>query len=242
MRHLIHELPFERRLAAGQFTYHKDGEPTGAVESWRLTQAADDYRFLRVDLDGRASSGDSYLYHAVLTDAGQLERLTFRFWGQGVKVNGTVLLEDDGLTISREVSRLDETERLEEEIESRLPFWFPSTMGLGLLARQFEEPASGVAAVMLDVNDGFALCQQTIAIEIGQEEEVAVGRQTFVTRPCSINWPGQQRTVWISQTTPGWPLKMDRPDGLTAIARRFTPSYLPASSADGDQATRRIET
>ncbi len=37
MRFIIHEQPFERIVAAGQYRYEQAGQPTGAVEHWRLT-------------------------------------------------------------------------------------------------------------------------------------------------------------------------------------------------------------
>ena len=71
MRFIIHELPYERPLLAGRLRYERDGQPTGAIEFWRLTDAVDGYRFLRVDLDARdAASGRSWLYHATLDAAG----------------------------------------------------------------------------------------------------------------------------------------------------------------------------
>ena len=89
MRFLIHELPYERPLLAGRLRYRRDGAPMGAVESWRLTDAAEGYRFLRVDMDAReAPSGHSHLYHATLDPSGRLEQLKFRFWGQGHEVEG----------------------------------------------------------------------------------------------------------------------------------------------------------
>ncbi len=72
MRFIIHQLPYERPIVAGQLRYERDGAPTGAVEQYRLTAAVDGYRFLRVDLDARtAPSGRSTLYHLTLNPDGQ---------------------------------------------------------------------------------------------------------------------------------------------------------------------------
>ena len=76
MRFIIHELPYERPLLSGRLRYERDGVPSGAVESWRLTAAVDGYRFLRVDVDAReAPSGRSWLYHLTLNPAGLPDRV-----------------------------------------------------------------------------------------------------------------------------------------------------------------------
>ena len=94
MRFIIHELPYEKPVAAGRFRYEQNSQATGAVEHWRLTTAVDDYHFVRVDLDARAAtSGHTYLYHLVLNPAGRPERLHYRFWTTGVEVTGNILLD-----------------------------------------------------------------------------------------------------------------------------------------------------
>lgn len=92
MRFIIHEMPYERPLLAGRLRYERDGVPTGAVELWRITNAVDGYRFLRVDLDAReAESGRSSLYHVTLNPAGRPEQLKFRLWGNGPEVSGSLV-------------------------------------------------------------------------------------------------------------------------------------------------------
>ena len=73
-----------------------NNQPTGAVEEWRLSDAVDGYRFLRVDLDARnAPSGRSYLYHLTMDKLGNLVQLKFRLWTEGSEIIGSVLLEKD---------------------------------------------------------------------------------------------------------------------------------------------------
>jgi hypothetical protein len=107
MRFIIHELPYEKPLLAGQLRYERDGQLTGAVESWRLSDAVDGYQFLRIDLDARqAPSGRSYLYHLTLSSAGVLEQIKYRFWGDGIEAGGTVVNQGDGWLGGRTVDQI----------------------------------------------------------------------------------------------------------------------------------------
>ena len=240
MRFVIREQPYEKPLASGHLRYERDGRPTGAVESWRLSQAVDGYQFLRVDLDARqAASGHTYLYHLVLHKNGRPERLQYRFWGSGFEVSGDVLLLDDTVTASRLVNG----RRFEEEVtvSGRAAFWFPSSVGLTLLASQAEEETA--AAVTLQapacpepgpestlslrreegspvaLNSIFALQQVEIHLRYGDNEQLALMEQEWTVRPLSIRCNGQSRTIWLDANSAV--LKMERDDGLTAVATRY---------------------
>ena len=90
MRFSIHELPYETPLAAGQWRYEQDGEPTGAVEAWRLTAAQDGWSIWRVELDARAAaSGRSTLYHLLLDADGRPAQLRYRLWRGAAQTSGT---------------------------------------------------------------------------------------------------------------------------------------------------------
>lgn len=231
MRFIIRELAYEKPLAAGQLRYEIDGEAMGAVEKWRLTSAASGYRFLRVDLDAReAQSGCSYLYHLVLDENGRPERLSFRFWASDMDVKGNVLLEDEILTTSREVNG----RRYEDEVtfQANCAFWFPSSIGLGLLANCAQggrPPAEGpMMSVTLkpygedgrhDAQDAFALRRTQVNLTAGPEEQLEImGRNQWVT-PLDIRWDDQVRTIWLDEYN--WPVKMKRGDGLTAVENRY---------------------
>jgi hypothetical protein len=231
MRFIIRELPYEKPLAAGQMRYEINGRATGAVEKWRLTAAASGYRFLRVDLDARdAQSGDSYLYHLVLNDSGQPERLSYRFWGQALQVTGNVLLELGNLTSTRQVNGT----RYEEMVEfaASCGFWFPSTIGLGLLGKCIRGgrlPNEGTTrAVTLNSRfnelslvkaEAFALQATEVKLELGIGEELVVMGREVTTRPLTMCWQDQERTVWLDESN--WPLKMVRGDGLSSVETRL---------------------
>ncbi len=222
MRFIIKEQPYEKLLAAGMWRYERDGRATGAVEHWRLTEAAAGYRFLRVDLDARdAESGHTYLYHALLNEDGRIERLKYRFWGSGIQVRGDVLLDPETVTASREVNGVSESETL--KMPAGYGFWFPSAEGLGLAA-QLPGVVTIPAAALNSVAGGpdtlaVARVELTryMAITDFVEENVA-GQKVWVS-PRRVAWNGRERMVYLRQDD-GRPVKMVREDGLTAVAVR----------------------
>lgn len=227
MRFVIREQPYEKPLAGGQLRYEQDGRSTGAVESWRLSQAFDGYQFLRVDLDARqAPSGHTYLYHLVLHENGRPERLQYRFWDSGFEVSGHVLLLEDTITASRLVNG----RRFEEEVTAsdRPAFWFPSSVGLSLLATLAEEKTATAVTLRAPVPEPrspvtpdtlFALHQLEINLHYGDNEHLPLMGQEWTVRPLSILWNGHTRTIWLDAN--GAVLKMARDDGLTAVATRY---------------------
>lgn len=231
MRFLIQEQSYERPIASGRLRYQRDGAATGAYEDWRLTAAVSGYRFLRVDLDARqAESGDSYLYHLVLDPDGRLERLSYRFWSGTRQLSGTVLPQGGTLIASREI----DGRRYEDvsDWSAQTGFWFPSSVGLGLLAHHTGEaqaaPHQAVPAVTLTTVVGgswppaeqlFKLQATQVRLEIGPDEPLVIMGKTVDVRPLSIQWGGRRRTVWLDGYD--WPLKMERDDGLTAVETRY---------------------
>ncbi len=215
MRFIIKEQPYEKPLAAGKWRYERDGEPTGAVEHWRLTEAADGYRFLRVDLDGRAAkSGQTTLYHALLNGDGRVERLKFRSWGSGSwRVAGDVLFEDGMVTAARQINGQSYEQML--AVPSEFAFWFPASSGLGLLASLPDGPHTAVSLTFPSPNQkskiqnpksAFALFQTNLELQ-RQGDELA------------IRWEGNERRLWLDEQN--WPVKMVREDGLTAVNVRM---------------------
>lgn len=231
MRFIIRELPYEKAIAAGQLRYYRNGQHTGAIESWRLTSATTGYRFLRVDLDGRqAESGASILYHLVLNQTGGLERLAYRAWSPVAQVSGNVLVEDEVVTGTHQLNG----RRREESIsfESHCNFWFPSAIGLGLLAhcaREAHPPRRGsVAAVTVDValdggdvsrEDAFAFKRVEVHLSPGREETLPLMGVAVVVNTLDIAWQDQKRRLWLDQHN--WPVKMWRGDGLSALEERY---------------------
>jgi len=244
MRFLVPEQPYERPLASGQLRYERDRQPTGAVESWRWSAAATDvgqgtpgYRILRVDLDARAApSGHSYLYNLVQRENGRFEQLKYRFWANGVQLKGNVLLEDEAIMATREVNEVYVSE--ETAVLPGYCFWFPSSVGLGLLADggpkdEFRPPSSSLRLLptvtlqapasgdrlTADPPWPFELIQVDVSRRWDQQETIIVAGEAVSVRPLTLQWATQQRTVWLDQS--GLVLKMERDDGLTAVATRF---------------------
>ena len=214
MRFVLHEQSYEKPIASGKLVYEQDGQPTGAVESWRLTEAVEGYRFLRVDVDGREGpSSNSSLFHLTLNPQGQPEQLKFRFFGPRQQVKGSVLFEGSTLAIAREVNG----QGRQEEILTANQFWFPATMGLGLLAGLSGE--GQVEAVMLDAAAQFAPHLVTLHYRVGQPEMVEVMGKQWQTRPLALTWADQTRTLWLDAHHQ--PLLMQRQDGLCGRETRY---------------------
>ena len=216
MRFIIHELPYERPLLAGRLRYEHDGVPTGAVESWRLTRAVDDYRFLRVDLDAReAPSGRSSLFHVTLNPAGRPEQIKYRLWGNGPEVSGAAVWEKKEVIAAR---RVDDVAY--EDVACGEAFWFPAGAGLALLAVYAGE-TKGIT-MMADTSDParmMAVVEMPVAITLGAAATEDINGELLPVRPLTVVWADQQRTLWID--TEGRPLRLRRNDNLTAVAERL---------------------
>lgn len=223
MRFLIQEQPYETPLAAGLLRYEQDGNSTGAVEYWQWNSAVSGYRLLRVDVDAReAASGDSYLYHLVVGENGRFERLLYRFYGKRVEVSGTVLFEAQGVTAVRNVKerggkREERGGRREERIEDEVAvslgygFWFPSSVGLSLLAVTPPTTLHNMAVSLRSISDNPDLLFGLFATEVKLERPIS--EQLY------IEWEGQKRTLWLNKQ--GHVMKMQRGDGLTAVETRY---------------------
>ena len=221
MRTIIREQPHEQPLVAGRYQYRRDGQPTGSYERWRFSAAADGYHFLRVDLNADAGEGDdSALYHLTLNPAGRPERLSFRYFRRGSALAGTLLFEPRLVTLAQNVAG----RRVEEEVAvpAGYLFWFPATSALGLPTRH--APAADHPALLLRKGDTFTLQPATVSLRREPVERVDVMGKTRETQPVIIKWEAsdgrrQQRTVWLGEA--GWPLRMERDDGLLALEVRY---------------------
>ncbi|HFQ94226.1 MAG TPA: hypothetical protein ENK32_09470 [Anaerolineae bacterium] len=211
MRFIVKEQRYEKPIAAGLLRYERDGRTTGAAEQWRLTQAVDGYDILRVDLDARAAlSGRSSLFHLVRRGNGRPERLNYRFWGDGLEIRGTLLFAETRVTATRTVN--GETFSEEVELPEGYGFWFPSSVGLGLLAGF----GGGTAATLSSV---FSLQVVDVALVEGEPVELEIARRVMVVRPLTIRWQDEKRTVWLDEHE--WPVMMRRGDGLTAVETHY---------------------
>lgn len=214
MRFIIPELPYEQPVAKGVWRYMQDGNPTGAIEHWRLSDAHEGYQFLRVDLDARsAPSGRSYLFHAVLDELNRPVRLKFRLWQASREIMGNLHLEKDAVlyTSGQGESRI-------EEIITMPPgykFWFPASAALGLLARSNFSGRTAAVTLVVSENevDGPTLLPQVTTVErFGPEFDPS---QEADQDPMQLFWENQHRTIWLDSS--GWPLRMQRQDGLSAL-------------------------
>ncbi|MEZ4644010.1 MAG: hypothetical protein R3E31_14985 [Chloroflexota bacterium] len=214
MRFIVREQPFEKPFAAGELRYLRDGQPTGAVEKWRVT-TANGYQFLRVDLDARAApSGHSYLYHALLNGNGRFERLKFRFWGDvngnRLQVSGDIVFEETAITAYRTVNGSTYEQVL--PVPDANHFWFPACLGLQYLGESCGT-AVGLHTVngqplLVNSNGSEAFALFVVEMQATQQEDGAT----------CYHWHEQRRTVW--RNAAGWVVKMERGDGLTAVAVR----------------------
>lgn len=216
MRFIIHEMPYERPLLAGRLRYERDGVPTGAVESWRITNAVDGYRFLRVDLDAReAESGRSSLYHVTLNPAGRPEQLKFRLWGNGPEVSGSLVWNQGEIIAARQVDDV-----AYQDVARDRAFWFPAGSGLALLSLSVGEPAGvTMSATAAEPSELMKLVEMPVMIELGEAVLEDVAGELLPVRPLQVNWKEQGRTVWIDPEER--PLRLLRDDGLTAVAERL---------------------
>lgn len=220
MRFLVKEQRYEKQIAAGQFRYELDGEPTGAVETWRLNKAMDGYEILRVDLDAReAESGHSYVYHLVRQANGHPERLAYRFWGDcesvgHLEIEGTLLFEEQSILGTRSVNGVTYAEDM--DIKRGIGFWFPSTIGLGLAANM----KSGTAVTLNSIISG----RETLALQqidmqvtpvVDDLVDIEIAGKTIKATSWQLTW--NNHTRFVMRDEHGWPVHMQREDQLTAV-------------------------
>ncbi|MEW5986514.1 MAG: hypothetical protein AB1791_07775 [Chloroflexota bacterium] len=215
MRFLIHELPYERPLAAGRFRYEHEGRPTGQVEEWRLTTATDGYHFLRVDVDGRAAGGLSRLYHLTIGPAGRPERLQFQAWGADGRTRGSVMFETSAITLSSVTNGQQADQTMEAPAE--YVFGVPVAAGLGLLA-QAAGQRQEVTAAWLNDHWPFSLEKTTLPLRWREVKEASLDGQAAGWRLLEIEKSKQVWTVWLDEN--------DRPrqaawNGWTAVETRY---------------------
>lgn len=221
MRFIVREQGYETPIMAGKYRYEKAGQPTGAIETWRLTQATPGYQVLRVDLDGRLSSGHTSLFHLVQQENGQPERLNYRFWNDDFTIEGTLIFSDSDISGRRTVNGQTIEENIATNAET--PFWFPSTVGLGKLVQQINGDQL-ITTATLDSQPATTTTLQLRSValksESGTATAVSFGNQTRTAVAWQLSWNGGWRKVTIDQQT-NWPLSMKRDDGLTAVATQL---------------------
>jgi hypothetical protein len=210
LRRIIQELPYEQPLAAGRFAYTQDGKPTGAMETWQLTQAPEGYRFLRVDLDAGASSGDNVLYHLIVDEMGRPDRLKFHFFRQDMHLRGDLLFAAETALLTRDVN--GEMQETEASFPEQTSFWFPSSAGLSLLGQ-----ARSGAALTLNRAKAFDLWPTSATLNEGPAETVTLMGQDVATRRVTLRWEDEHRVMWLD--THDWPVRVQRGPLLSTETR-----------------------
>jgi hypothetical protein len=194
MRSLIHEQPHEKPVASGRYRYERQGQATGAAESWRLSDVDDGYHFLRVDLNRQETErGSSVLYHLTIGPAGRPERLSFRFFKGARTISGNVLFEDELVTSARNVD------------EARL----------GLLPATVKGTAP---AVTLNEDEQFALHTTEVTVTNSTVERVTVMGQSVPARRVTVRGAGHEWLIWLDAHD--WPVRVQS-DDLTAVETRL---------------------
>jgi len=207
MRFLLKEQPYEKSIASGRLYYRKNGRFTGAIEHWRYTAAFDGYHFLRVDLDGRESSGHSYLYNLLLNPNGRPEQLKYRFFAKQIRVAGQLLFENGEVIAVHEINK----QRTESVFVDTNLFWFPSAIGLGLLGGSAGNERKTAVATTLnsEMNNCSNDCLAPHQVEI---------TLTNQDNRLKMSWQGKWRTILCD--TNGFVRHMSRDDGLEATSDR----------------------
>ncbi len=203
MRFLLKEQPYEKPVASGQLRYFKHEGATGAAESWRYTAAFDNYHFLRVDLDGRKSSGHTYLYNLLLNPAGQPEQLKYRFYTAGWRIAGQLLFENGEILSVHDLNG----ERTERFFPDTGAFWFPSAVGLGLMASH----VGGESVTALTLDSALDAENRPHLTPIQVEAAVTQQNETI-----TIAWNRTWRKLTLGSK--GFVQTMTRADGLQAMS------------------------
>lgn len=216
MRTLIQEMAYEKPLAAGRYRYQRNGEETGAVEEWRLTEAEEGFHFLRVDVNAQeVPNGASCLYHLTLSSRKRPERVKFRYFRKDLLIKGNVIFSEGVATLTRGVN----DERHEEEVmlgDDHL-FWLPTAAGLSLLANETEE-VSERPGLTFNVEEELALWPVPVTVEKGSQETVSLMGRPVRTQVLTVRWAQQERTIWVDENR--WPIRMQQ-GALMATETRY---------------------
>lgn len=212
MRFVIREQEYERLLAAGRLRHL-----SGALESWRLTEAVDKYTVLRVDLDGR-DTGDagSTLFHLLLNPDGRLERAKIRVLSPQEDLSVDVLVESDSLSVSRAGA-----DGVKHDLVDRSPgfgMMLPGLVGLALFVHHAASRREHTT-IALDTARRFAPRQVSVTINAFDEERLAVTGQDLAVRPYLISRNGTRLKIWLDKY--GLPVRVEDEKGLQALEDRY---------------------
>jgi len=211
MRFIIREQEYEQLIASGRLAYQ-----SGALESYRLTEAVDGFLVIRVDLDWRGSGiDDSLLVHMLLDSNQQLVRLKLRELSPDNPVNLDVLAGDGLYSFSREDRHGVEYSEL--QMPPGFGLLLPGFIGLGLVVN-FTEEIGVTSLIELDTEKDYKPVLATMAIDKFDEESLAVTGQTLAVRPYLIRLGQATYTIWLDKH--GLPVRVDDESGTLAVEDR----------------------
>lgn len=216
MRLLVSEKRYETPVASGIFRYEYDGAAVGVQEHWRVTTAPDGFTLVRVDFDMRAWRGKSYLFHLVLDGNQQPDRLVYRYLGASklAEVSGNLLFAD-GKIVQRQTHG-EQTTLIEQ---AQLPLLLPGVVGLGMLGQT--RPKIAVSLDILSKQAILPMVELALAYTPQRTRNLIplkVGAKQVATTTLGIAWADQAYTIWRDKR--GYPVKMQRGDGLQAVETR----------------------
>lgn len=216
MRFLIREMPYEQRLAWGEYRQYAGGVATGLVENWRLNRADDELSVLRIDHDGRASGGDSFLLHALIARGNRLERVKYRTWHNELEFEGDLIFED-GLVIETTRDRSATTTN-EHRLVGETRFVCTCAAGFGLAFRN-SLPDGTIDALILEPFARSGASQTTLSIAAsGTETESLAGSERQLAG-YDLAWSGRSARLMVDDDR--WPMTLRGPGNQELKAAQY---------------------
>ena len=217
MRFIIREQDSERLLAAGLFSYQRNGLLTGVTEEWRLTDVLSRYQIFRADLDARESKGEkSTLFHMVLNSENRPERLKIRFFSPVSQGWADLIIGDNIITLTQEIGH----QRWETEApyDDKSGFLFSSAAWLGYwMSHQGSKVASRI--LHLSQEDKFELVERPIAVQRQEGLPMIIGGQSIPVELFTVTLSDKKQNVWLDKF--GLTIKAVIGYDLTAVETRY---------------------
>ena len=221
MRFLLRERPEENVIAEGRFAFASEGKPLEQWEMWRLTQLPTRDVVLRVDVDERATTGESLLFHALLSAEGEPQRYLYQhFSREAGGITRGELLFGESLLHSYHALSGDKAESFPAQAAV-----FRSIIGMGLLARLGGKD-HGPSVALLDRTQSadplqlITITPQIIPQRTRDLKRVRVGETLRLATTVTLRWGDISYLVWLDTAT-RWPLQVQGPDGLEACETRL---------------------
>lgn len=216
MRLLVSEKRYETAVSSGVFRYENGSLPIGIIEKWRMTTISTDFSIVRVDIDQRLFNGRSYLFHLVLNDKQQPERLVYRYLDErSPQENRTGNVSFTPVNIINRQTYQGKSIQHEQPMQ---PFLLPSIIGLGLLAKTEKKNVITLATDGSETEQRLGMTNHQITYQPQRSRNlipITIGNSQFMTTYLDIMCGSETYTIWCDKT--GYPVKMKRPDGIVAV-------------------------